>query len=130
MRLLLIEDELKLAGFIQEGLAQDAFAVDVARDGETGLLYARATTYDLIILDVMMPGIDGFEVCRELRRLGSKVPILILSARGMVVDRVTGLDVGADDYLAKPFAFAEFERPCSRAEAIFKPRFATSLPHV
>ena len=107
MRLLVIEDEQKLAGFIQDGLAQEHFAVDVAHDGDRGLAQARTTAYDLIILDVMMPGIDGFEVCRQLRKLGSNTPILILSARDMVTDRVAGLNAGADDYLTKPFVFAE-----------------------
>lgn len=107
MRVLVVEDERKLAGFIQEGLAEERFAVDVAYDGETGLGYARVTAYDLIILDVMMPGLNGFDVCRQLRKLGSNIPILILSARDMVADRVTGLDAGADDYLTKPFALAE-----------------------
>ena len=107
MRLLVIEDEQKLAGFIQDGLAQEHFAVDVAHDGDRGLAQARTTAYDLIILDVMMPGIDGFEVCRQLRKLGSNTPILILSARDMVTDRVACLNAGADDYLTKPFVFAE-----------------------
>jgi len=107
VRLLVIEDEQKLAGFIQDGLAQEHFAVDVAHDGDHGLAQARTTAYDLIILDVMMPGIDGFEVCRQLRKLGSNTPILILSARDMVTDRVAGLNAGADDYLTKPFVFAE-----------------------
>lgn len=107
MRLLVIEDEQKLAGFIQDGLAQEHFAVDIAHDGDRGLAQARTTAYDLIILDVMMPGIDGFEVCRQLRKLGSNTPILILSARDMVTDRVAGLNAGADDYLTKPFVFAE-----------------------
>jgi DNA-binding response OmpR family regulator len=121
---LVIEDERKLAGFIQNGLTEDHFAVDVAYDGEIGLGYARATAYDLIILDVMMPGINGFDVCRQLRKLGSNVPILILSARDMVADRVVGLDAGADDYLTKPFAFAELS---ARVRALVRRRQPAAL---
>ena len=120
----MIEDERKLAGFIQNGLTEDHFAVDVAYDGEIGLGYARATAYDLIILDVMMPGINGFDVCRQLRKLGSNVPILILSARDMVADRVVGLDAGADDYLTKPFAFAELS---ARVRALVRRRQPAAL---
>jgi DNA-binding response OmpR family regulator len=121
---LVIEDERKLAGFIQNGLTEEHFAVDVAYDGETGLGRARATTYDLIILDVMMPGMSGFDVCRQLRRLGSNVPILILSARDVVADRVGGLDAGADDYLTKPFAFAELS---ARVRALVRRREPAAL---
>ena len=124
MRVLIIEDERKLAGFIQQGLTSESFAVDIAYDGETGLGYARATAYDLIILDVMMPGINGFEVCRQLRRLGSNIPILIVSARDMVVDRVAGLDAGADDYLTKPFAFTELS---ARVRALVRRRQPAAL---
>ena len=122
--MLVIEDERKLAGVIQEGLASESFAVDVAYDGEAGLGHARATAYDLIILDVMMPGINGFEVCRQLRRLGSNIPILIVSARDMVADRVTGLDAGADDYLTKPFAFTELS---ARVRALVRRRQPAAL---
>ena len=107
MRVLLVEDEPKLAAFIQKGLAEDAFHVDVAADGEAALTHARKTSHDIVILDIMLPGIDGFAVCEQLRRLHPEVPILMLSARGVVEDRVRGLDAGADDYLTKPFAFAE-----------------------
>ena len=124
MRVLVIEDERKLAGFIQDGLAEEHFAVDVAYDGEHGLAYARSTAYDLIILDVMMPGIDGFDVCRQLRKLGSNTPILILSARDMVADRVAGLDAGADDYLTKPFVFAELS---ARVRALLRRRESATL---
>ena len=125
MRVLVIEDERKLAGFIQEGLAVESFAVDIAHDGEIGLKYASAAAaYDLIILDVMMPGIDGFDVCRQLRKLGSNIPILILSARDMVADRVAGLDAGADDYLTKPFAFAELN---ARVRALVRRRQPAGL---
>jgi DNA-binding response OmpR family regulator len=121
---LVIEDERKLAGFIQNGLTEEHFAVDVAYDGESGLGHALTTTYDLIILDVMMPGINGFDVCRQLRRVGSNVPILILSARDMVADRVAGLDAGADDYLTKPFAFAELS---ARVRALVRRREPAAL---
>ena len=107
MRVLLVEDEPKLAAFIQKGLAEDAFHVDVAGDGEAALTHARQTTPDIVILDVMLPGIDGFAVCQQLRSLHPDLPILMLSARGVVDDRVRGLDAGADDYLTKPFAFEE-----------------------
>ena len=107
MRVLLVEDEPKLAAFIQKGLAEDAFHVDVALDGEAALTRARQTSHDVVILDVMLPGMNGFDVCEQLRTLHPDVPILMLSARGVVEDRVRGLDAGADDYLTKPFAFAE-----------------------
>lgn len=107
MRLLLVEDERKLARFIQKGLAEESFTVDVAEDGERALDRARVSRYDLVILDIMLPGLDGFAVCRELRALNEEIPILMLSARGMIEDRVRGLNTGADDYLTKPFAFAE-----------------------
>ena len=107
MRVLLVEDEPKLAAFIQKGLAQDAFQVEVAADGEAALTHARQTTHDIVILDVMLPGMDGFAVCQQLRLLQPDIPILMLSARGVVDDRVRGLDAGADDYLTKPFAFEE-----------------------
>jgi DNA-binding response OmpR family regulator len=107
MRVLLVEDEPKLAAFIQKGLAEDAFHVDVAAAGEAAMTHARQTTPDIVILDVMLPGMDGFAVCQQLRLLHPEVPILMLSARGVVDDRVRGLDAGADDYLTKPFAFEE-----------------------
>ena len=107
MRVLLVEDEPKLAAFIQKGLSEDAFHVDVAADGEAALTHARQTAPDIVILDVMLPGIDGFAVCQQLRLLHPDLPILMLSARGVVDDRVRGLDAGADDYLTKPFAFEE-----------------------
>ncbi|MCE9534889.1 MAG: response regulator, partial [Nitrospirae bacterium] len=107
MRILIIEDDPNLAGFIQKGLREERYAVDLAQDGEEGLLMASTTPYDLVILDVMLPKLDGFTVCRRLRAAGNSTPILLLTARGTVDDRVTGLDMGADDYLTKPFAFAE-----------------------
>ena len=107
MRILLVEDEPKVAEFIREGLAEEHFAVDIATDGTRAIDLACATGYDVVILDVMLPDIDGFEVCRRLRGLGQKMPILMLSARSLVEDRVRGLNTGADDYLTKPFEFAE-----------------------
>ena len=107
MRILLVDDEPKVADFIRDGLTEEHFAVDIARDGSRAIELARTTGYDLVILDVMLPDIDGFEVCRQLRGLGQSVPILMLSARSLVEDRVRGLNTGADDYLTKPFEFAE-----------------------
>jgi two-component system copper resistance phosphate regulon response regulator CusR len=107
MRLLLIEDERKTAGPLRKGLGENGFAVDVARDGEEGLVLAQGGGYDLIILDVMLPGRDGWEVLRELRQTDALTPVLFLTARDSVPDRVKGLELGADDYLVKPFAFSE-----------------------
>lgn len=107
MRILIVEDDPNLSGFIQKGLREERYAVDLAQDGEEGLLMASTTPYDLVVLDVMLPKLDGFTLCRRLRAAGNTAPILLLTARGTVEDRVTGLDIGADDYLTKPFAFAE-----------------------
>jgi two-component system copper resistance phosphate regulon response regulator CusR len=105
--MLLVEDEPRMAHFIAKGLREQSFAVDVAEDGEAALYQMSLNPYDLILLDVMLPRKDGYEVCRELRAQGVKLPILMLTARDAVDDRVTGLDAGADDYLIKPFAFKE-----------------------
>jgi DNA-binding response OmpR family regulator len=107
MRLLLVEDEARVARFIARGLREQAYAVDLAADGEDALYQAAVNTYDAIILDVMIPKKDGFTVCRELRAAGSRVPVLMLTARDAVEDRINGLDTGADDYLTKPFEFGE-----------------------
>ncbi|MEA2321486.1 MAG: two-component system, OmpR family, response regulator [Solirubrobacteraceae bacterium] len=107
MRVLVIEDELKMASLIRRGLRGDGMAADVAIKGEDAVWMAGATDYDAIVLDVMLPGMDGFEVCRRLRSDGVWTPILMLTARDAVEDRVQGLDGGADDYLTKPFSFAE-----------------------
>ena len=108
MRILVVEDERKVARFIERGLKEERFAVDVAPDGEEGLFRARSNDYDLIVLDVLMPKKDGFQVLRELRAAKCRARILMLTARDSVEDRVQGLEGGADDYLVKPFAFAEF----------------------
>lgn len=107
MRILLIEDEEKIASFIARGLKENKFAVDVATDGEDGQFKAEEIPYDLIILDLMLPGKDGLEICNHLRGKGINTPILMLTARNAVKDRVNGLNAGADDYLTKPFAFGE-----------------------
>jgi two-component system OmpR family response regulator len=107
VRALIIEDELRMASLIRRGLAKEGLAVDVAKSGEDGLWMAEATDYDVIVLDVMLPGINGFETCRRLRTSDVWTPVLMLTARDSVEDRVAGLDTGADDYLVKPFAFAE-----------------------
>jgi two-component system copper resistance phosphate regulon response regulator CusR len=107
MRILLIEDEKKTVRFLAKGLREDGFIVDIAMDGDTGLELALATRYDLFIVDVMLPEKNGWTVVAELRRRGIKTPILFLTARDSVKDRVKGLELGADDYLVKPFAFAE-----------------------
>jgi two-component system, OmpR family, copper resistance phosphate regulon response regulator CusR len=107
MRILLVEDEPRVAHFIARGLREQSYAVDIAADGEAALYQASLTDYDLIILDVMLPIKDGFQVCRDLRSQGRKQPVLMLTARDAIDDRVTGLDCGADDYLGKPFDFKE-----------------------
>jgi two-component system, OmpR family, response regulator len=107
MRVLIVEDELRMASLIRRGLAQEGLSVDVAMSGEEALWMAPATEYDAIVLDVMLPGISGFETCRRLRTNGVWAPVLMLTARDSVEDRVAGLDMGADDYVVKPFAFAE-----------------------
>jgi len=107
MRILVVEDEKKTAAFLAKGLREAGFDVDVAVDGETGSKLAHATKFDLLIVDIMLPHKDGWEVVAELRRDGVRTPILFLTARDSVRDRVKGLELGADDYLVKPFAFAE-----------------------
>ena len=107
MRVLVVEDERKIADFIRRGLTEHGYAVDVAYDGEEALDWPMTADFDAIILDVMLPVRDGIEVCRELRQRGVQTPIMMLTAKDAVEDRVEGLDSGADDYLVKPFAFAE-----------------------
>ena len=107
MRALVVEDEPKMAALVRRGLVEEGYAADIAGTGEDALWMARSTAYDVIVLDVMLPGLDGFGVCRELRAGDIWTPILMLTARDGVQDRVVGLDAGADDYLVKPFSFAE-----------------------
>ncbi len=107
MRLLIVEDELQIAAFLERGLKEEGYAVDVVHNGTDALDWAAAAEYDGIVLDVLLPGRDGFSVLRELRARGDNTPVLMLTARDAVDDRVHGLDLGADDYLVKPFAFKE-----------------------
>ena len=117
MRILVVEDEAELADVLKRGLEERGYAVDVAHDGEEGLGLAEMEPYDLIVLDVMLPVLDGREVSRRLRSKGRQMPILMLTARDAVDDRVAGLDSGADDYLVKPFAFREL---LARARALLR----------
>lgn len=107
MRILLVEDERKVASFIARALRENTYAVDVAESGEKALEFGTDVPYDAILLDVRLPGMNGLEVCRELRQRGVEAPVLMLTARGLVEQRVEGLDAGADDYLTKPFVLAE-----------------------
>lgn len=107
MRILLVEDEHKIANSLKKGFEQEAYAVDVAYDGTDGYDLASSESYDVIVLDRLLPGMDGLEICRKLRESGVHVPILMLTARGEISERVEGLNAGADDYLPKPFAFVE-----------------------
>jgi heavy metal response regulator len=109
MRILVVEDEEKIASFIKRGLKESGFSVDTAGDGEEGHFLVSTETYDLVILDVMIPKIDGLTLCRTLRTEQNNVPILMLTAKDTVKDKVRGLDAGADDYLTKPFAFEELQ---------------------
>jgi two-component system, OmpR family, response regulator len=124
MRLLIVEDEVKMAGLIRRGLREEGLSADVAIKGEDALWMAQATDYDAIVLDVMLPGLDGFATCRRMREEGVWAPVLMLTARDSVEDRVAGLDGGADDYLTKPFSFAELLarlRALARRGAVEKP---------
>lgn len=107
MRILIIEDEEKIANSLKIGLTQESYAVDVENDGQTGYDMAIYEDYDIILLDLMLPSMDGLEICRRLRSENKHTPILMLTAKGEISDRVKGLDIGADDYLPKPFAFTE-----------------------
>ncbi len=107
MRVLIVEDELRMAALLRRGLVEEGYAVDVVGNGTDAVWLATEVAYDAVVLDLMLPGIDGFEVCRRLRAAGRWAPVLMLTARGVVSDRVQGLDAGADDYVAKPFSFAE-----------------------
>jgi heavy metal response regulator len=107
MRILLVEDDGSVARFIQKGLREEGYAVDVATDGEEGWHLHKLNDYDLLIIDLMLPKLDGFELVRRIRRHDTRTPILVLTARAAIQDKVQGLELGADDYLTKPFAFAE-----------------------
>ena len=125
MRILLVEDEQRMAGFIAKGLREQSYAVDIAHDGEQALYNAAVNSYDLVILDVLLPRQDGYSVCRSLRATGLRAPILMLTALDAVDDRVAGLDAGADDYLTKPFDFKELLarlRALLRRPADLRPR--------
>src|SRR3954466_14954194 len=117
MRVLVVEDEIKMAGLLRRGLVEEGLAVALAGSGEDALVRAGATQYDAIVLDVMLPGISGFETCRTLRERGTWSPVLMLTARDAVEDRIAGLDGGADDYLTKPFSLGELS---ARLRALFR----------
>ena len=124
MRVLVVEDELRMAALLKRGLQEDGYAVDVASTGQDAVWQATEFRYDAVLLDVMLPGLDGVEVCRRLRSAGRWVPVLMLTARDAVEDRVRGLDAGADDYLTKPFSFAELSarvRAMIRRGAVERP---------
>ena|SRR6185437_5280265 len=126
MRVLIVEDDPRLGNTLAKGLREQAYAVDVAADGERALGLSALNSYDAIVLDVMLPRRDGLEVCRALRNRGSRVPVLMLTARDTVHDKITGLDAGADDYLTKPFAFGEL---LARLRALLR-RGSELLPSV
>ena len=126
-RILVIEDEPTIIEFLRTGLAYEGYRVVVAPDGNTGFNYTSREEFDLIILDIMLPDMDGFDICRKLRARGNDVPIIMLTARQEISDRVTGLDLGADDYVTKPFSFAEL---LARIRAILRRRGARIEPSV
>ena len=119
MRIALIEDEIGVANFIKKGLEEEYYTVDHVTDGEEGLFLIHAYEYDLVVLDVMLPGLSGMDVCTQIRDKGLRIPILMLSARNLVKDKVLGLDSGADDYITKPFSFDEF---LARVRALLRRR--------
>jgi len=127
MRILLVEDYEPLARSVSEGLREAGYAVDVSRDGEEGLWYAETNDYDVLILDIMLPGMDGLTILRRLREKGRETPVLLLTAKTAVDDRVRGLDGGADDYLTKPFAFEEL---LARVAALVRRRYANRNPEL
>lgn len=117
MRILIVEDERRLSNIIKKGFIEDGFAVDQAFDGEEGQYLAEGEEYDLIVLDIMLPKIDGLELCNQLRKKNIKTPVLLLTAKSTTEDKVAGLDSGADDYITKPFSFVEFR---SRVHALIR----------
>ncbi len=123
MRILVIEDEKKIAGFIKRGLKEEGYAVDTASDGEEGYYLARTNDYDLILLDVMLPKIDGITLCKKLRKDSEKTPVIMLTAKDRVKDKVEGLDSGADDYITKPFVFEEL---LARIRAVLRKKAGSS----
>ncbi len=127
MKLLVIEDSERLRRSLGHGLRRAGFAVDLTGDGREGLAFAEVNDYDVIILDLMLPGMDGLTVLRTLRRKGRKTHVLILSAKDQVQDRILGLELGADDYLVKPFAFEEL---CARVRALIRRRYETKNPRI
>jgi len=124
MRILVVEDEKKLSAFIKRGLKEAGYAVDTADNGEEGLFLAETNPYDLIILDIMLPVLDGIKVCRQLRQGRVDIPVLMLTARDDVDDKISGLDAGADDYLTKPFSFPEF---LARVRALLRRKNAVKI---
>ncbi len=127
MRALVVEDYVPLRNAVCDGLIEAGFAVDVAANGEDGLWHAEQNPYDVMVLDIMLPKLDGLEVVRRLRAGGSKVPVLLLTAKDTIADRVKGLDQGADDYLVKPFAFAEL---IARVRALIRRRYDARDPRI
>jgi len=125
MRLLIVEDEKTLANLIKKGFEEEGFAVDVAYDGEDGLYFAQNNVYDAIVLDIMLPIIDGVSLLKTLRSQNNSTPVIMLTAKDTLKDKVLGLDSGSDDYLTKPFSFEEL---LSRTKAIIRRRYATSSP--
>ncbi len=125
MRLLLVEDDLKIASFIVKGLKSEGFAVDHAGDGETGLHMALTEPYDVAVIDIMLPQLDGLSLIESMRRENVRTPVMILSAKGAVEDRVKGLQIGSDDYLTKPFAFSEL---LARVQALIRRSSGASEP--
>ena len=126
MKILIVEDEQKTGDYLKQGLSEAGFVADLARDGIDGLHLALTGDYDLVVLDVMLPKLDGWQVLREIRRQGKQLPVLFLTARDQVEDRVKGLELGADDYLVKPFAFSEL---LARVRALLR-RGRTSEPEL
>ena len=127
MRALVVEDYAPVRAAVRDGLVEAGFAVDVALNGEDGLWLAQSNPYDVVILDIMVPKVDGLEVLRRLRKSGSKLAVLLLTAKDTVEDRVKGLDLGADDYLVKPFAFSEL---LARVRALVRRRYDTKDPTI
>ena len=127
MRILVVEDEKKVAGFIKQGLEEEGYAIDVASDGREGLLMALDGVHDLIILDINLPKLDGLSVLREFRHRQGKTPVLLLTVRAAIEDKVLGLDTGADDYLTKPFSFQEL---LARIRALLRRRVEAGPPRL